>query len=133
MSAGQMMTAGVVRMGEYASERTAQGALLGALAGLFAGGIFAQVLGASTPSEVIAPLLFCIAGGAATGGMISGASEPAGREAIDATLDRLWPDAPVYLAVHCNSGDDAVLAASVMAGLRPADLYCLSAQGQIIW
>ncbi|HSP55524.1 MAG TPA: hypothetical protein VLS25_08045 [Dehalococcoidia bacterium] len=134
ISAGQTMTAtGFVRMGGYASERTSQGVLLGGLAGLFAGGILAGILDASTPLEVIATLVFCMAGGGATGGMMAGASEPAGQEAIDGAIDRLWPDAPVYLAVHCNSGDDAVLAASVMAGLQPADLYCLSAQGQVVW
>lgn len=124
---------GEVRLGGYASDRTVGGGLLGALAGLVVGALVANASGAATPVEVMAALLFCTAGGGAVGGMVAGASDPAGGDRLNAVLDRLSEGRLVHVAVHCNAADDAALAAQVLAGLGPVDLYCLGPEGQLVW
>lgn len=124
---------GDVRLGGYASDRTVGGGLLGALTGLIMGALVANASGAATPLEVMAALMFGTAGGGAVGGMVVGASDPAAGDRLNATLDRLSEGRLVHVAVHCSADEEATLAAQVLAGLGPVDLYCLGPQGQIIW
>lgn len=133
ITTSQADAAGDVRLGGYASDRTVGGGLAGALVGLFVGGLVANTVGATAPFEVIAALLFGIAGGAAMGGMVAGAADPAAGDRLNAALERLSEGGPAHVAAHCIAADDATLAAQVLAGLGPVDLYCLDRQGQVIW
>lgn len=124
---------GEARLGGHASERTVGGGLLGALIGLMIGGLLANAFGASTPAEVIAALAFGSAGGGAMGGMVAGAADPTAGDRLYMTLDGLSEGRLVHVAVHCGESDEATLAARVLAGLSPVDLYCLGPEGQVIW
>jgi len=124
---------GEARLGGHASQRTVRGGLLGVLIGMVVGGFLANAFGASAPAEVIAALVFGSAGGGAMGGMVAGAADPAAGDRLNATLDRLSEGRLVHVAVHCGESDEATLAAQVLAGLSPVDLYCLGREGQIIW
>ena len=133
ITASQADDTGDVRLGGFASDRTVIGGLVGGFAGLFIGGLVANASGASAPLEVTAALLFGIAGGGALGGMVTGSGDPAAGDQLDAALDRLDEERPAHVAVHCAAAEDATLAAQVLAGIGPSDLYCLDRAGQVAW
>ncbi|HET9476063.1 MAG TPA: hypothetical protein VFP63_01100 [Dehalococcoidia bacterium] len=133
ITASQLDGTGDVRLAGFASERTVIGGLVGGFAGLFIGGLVANASGASAPIEVMAALVFGVSGGGALGGMVTGSGDPAAGDRLDAALDRLDEERTAHVAVHCSTAEDATLAAQVLAGLRPIDLYCLDSDGQVAW
>ncbi len=125
-AAGYGADARQVRMGARDSDRTLGGLALGAIAGLFGGGIFVSLLGAdSGPLEVLATVAFAATGGGILGGFIAATARPAPRD----TAPDWRPPGTTLVRVESNELHRIYLAWQVLGTQNPLEIYSCTATG----